>query len=621
VSGSSIVSDIEAATAALRAAEYNRADGILTTLGGGKSGNAARLRLLWAITQIMCRKFGDGIEAILEVAGRARDRSDPIYRKVLLATGPLESLLPAAAAQEVRLRVGDYFLREEMADEAMAWLSAARAAAPADPLAIYLDANCRAALYGERRAVAEMEEILDRAAAETERAYFVAGGTAALSYRLGLAYERMRALAPAALHLRAAVRLDPRAESPRILLGDVLIRLGLFEEAAAQLGAVDKTAEAYHIAARLRAGALFRLGETEAALELLREVADLDPLGALTFLEMARIYLALGDGERAEVALARAFRTNPELPGLEAAIVSLERQLGRHMDPDAGLPPPESFAIPAAFAPHPDDPAVARRPSLRAGIAAHLRVLHALIVRDILSKHSHAGMGYLWAFAQPLVYVVTLDLVYTLVGRHAPLGTSNFAFLAAGIVPFFCFYIQVQSAVSSAVSSNLNLLYFRQVTPLSLILANAVRQYLTGLIFFAVICAGIAYFDPKVELSNPLLMWAAVTCLALLAMCIGSIIGIGELAFPWLRLLEVVIFRFMFFFSGALFYANMMPPQYRRWALLNPLFHLIEFVREGFFGTYHARYANWHYPLEWIVVGLCIMMLLLSKARQYAAAR
>ena len=394
---------IDEAIAALRAGEYHQSSQVLEALGAGKPGAPVQARALWAITQVLRRQFGEEtVEAILEVARRVPNRSDPIYQKLLLVTGPLESVLSPNAAQEVRLRVGDYFLRATKADEAMAWLVAALAAAPEDPIAIYLEANCRFALYGARQAVRDMEGILDRATADTNRAYFVGGRTAGFWYRLGVAHDQMKNPDAAAGYLAKAVELDPGNDTPRVLLGDVLIQLGRFDEAIAYLAPIEKFADGYRYAARLRAIALFRIGETEEALALLREFAEIDPLSAITFLEMGRIYLARGDLEQAEVAMARAFRTNPELPGLKSAITTLERHLGRHLDPDAGLPAATEFVIPEEFAARPDDRALYEKPSFRAAWRSWLRVLEALIVRDILVLHSHNGMGYLWALAQPL---------------------------------------------------------------------------------------------------------------------------------------------------------------------------------------------------------------------------
>jgi capsular polysaccharide transport system permease protein len=614
------VDEVDEAAAALRRQAYERADGILAALGGAKPGTAVRARAMWALAQIMLRKFGAGVDALLESAGRGPNRNQPIYPRLLLWVGPLDELLCEKAAQEVRLRVGDYFLREEKPEEAILWLSAARAADDADPLAIYLEANGRFALYGERQAVREMESVLERAADQKERAYFVGGGAAALWYRLGIAHDRMKNLETAAQYLATAVRLTSDNDAQRLLLGDVLIRLGRFDDAIAELEAIPRFADNYRFAARLCAVALFRTGQTDEALSLLREVADLDPLDAVTFLELGRIYLAIGNTEKAEVALARAFRTDADMPGLKSAIITLERDLGRRMDADAGMPQITSIAVPNEFAPRPDDPALGRRPSLRSGIANFVNVLGTIMVRQMMTRHHHSGMGYLWAIAQPLAYVAALNLVYALAGRHAPYGNSTTAFLVAGIVPFICFFVRVQAAASGAVAGNLSFLYFRQVTPLLLIIANCLLEYLTGLVVLAIIIAGLSLYQGALQLNDPLTMLIALTCLAILGMVAGTVFGLGRLVIPGLGLVETIFFRLMFFFSGALFMANSLPARMRYWALMNPLLHLIEFIRDGFFTTYHSRYANWHYPLSFVVCGLALMMMVIRATRRYVVA-
>ncbi len=611
---------LDEAVAALRAGAYNKADDILGSLGGEKSGAPARVRVLWAVAQMLCRKFGDGMDAILEVARRNRASPEPIYFRVLSAIGPLEEVLSSAAAQEVRLRTGDYFIREEKPEEATLWLSAALAADPDDPLAIYLEANSRFARYGEQQAVRDMAAVLDRAAAETSRAYFVAGGTAALWHRLGMAHDRMKNPEMAALYLADAVALDPQNDSQRLLLGDVLIRLDRFAEAIEYLAPIQKFADAYRYAARLRAVALYRLGETEEALALLEEVSRIDPLAALTFLELGRVYLARGDLERAEVALARAFRTNPDLPELKSAITALERDLGRHMDADAGLPPPTAFAIPAEFAPRSDDPALGRLPSLAEGVVAHFRVLRTLMLRDVFVRYAHSGMGYLWAFAHPLVYVITLWVLFFALGHTAPDGIPTVDFLITGIVPFICFYVRIETAVSSAIAGNSNLLYFRGVTPLALIIANWLREFLTSLITFSLVVGGLALYRGSLRINDPLQLLVALTCIGLVGMVIGALFGMGRLVMPQLELAQPIIFRIMFFFSGCLFLGNSMPPQLRRWALFNPLLHLIEFVRDSYLTSYHSRYADWHYPLEFIGLGLVLMLVVLHAGRRHMVA-
>jgi capsular polysaccharide transport system permease protein len=220
-----------------------------------------------------------------------------------------------------------------------------------------------------------------------------------------------------------------------------------------------------------------------------------------------------------------------------------------------------------------------------------------------------------------LDFIGTLAVLFTVVGHRPPLGVSTIAFLAVGIVPYLTFYVRVQSAVSAAVRSNLSLLYFRQVTPLVLIAAAFVREYLTALVIFIIIAGGIAVFDKTVQISDPLEILMALTCISLLGAVVGTFFGLGELVFPSLQLAEIVVFRIMFFFSGALYFANQLPPQMRQYALLNPLLHLIEFVRDGYLSVYHSRYANWHYPLQFIAVGFGVVVVLLHSTRRYVVAK
>jgi capsular polysaccharide transport system permease protein len=261
------------------------------------------------------------------------------------------------------------------------------------------------------------------------------------------------------------------------------------------------------------------------------------------------------------------------------------------------------------------------KPKFKTAWTNYVRVLQALIIRDILALYSHSGMGYFWAILQPITFVAALTLVFYLVGRSAPLGTSVVAYLAAGIVPYIGSYVRVQTSVSAAVRSNVSLLYFRQVTPLALIAASFLREWLTGLVAFAIIGGAIAMYDTAVEIHDPLSILGGLTGLSLLGAIVGTFFGLGELAIPSLVLVETVVTRVMFFFSGALFYANLIPPRMREWALLNPLLHLIEFVRDGYFTIYQSHYANWHYPLACIGIGLACVMVVLYSTRRYVVAQ
>ena len=65
-----------------------------------------------------------------------------------------------------------------------------------------------------------------------------------------------------------------------------------------------------------------------------------------------------------------------------------------------------------------------------------LRVLFALIVRDMNAKFGRSVGGYLWAVAEPLGGIVLLAVAFSLALRTPPIGTSFLFFYATGIIPF-----------------------------------------------------------------------------------------------------------------------------------------------------------------------------------------
>jgi capsular polysaccharide transport system permease protein len=140
-------------------------------------------------------------------------------------------------------------------------------------------------------------------------------------------------------------------------------------------------------------------------------------------------------------------------------------------------------------------------------------------------------------------------------------------------------------------------------------------------VVFVVIAFGLSLYDKAFTIEDPLTILFALFGISLFGMIIGALFGLGRLAFPALQLAETVVHRMMFFFSGALFYANLVPARERAWALYNPLLHLIEFVRDGIFKNYHSRYADWPYPWTVIILGVGLMVLVISATRRYVAAQ
>ena len=119
-----------------------------------------------------------------------------------------------------------------------------------------------------------------------------------------------------------------------------------------------------------------------------------------------------------------------------------------------------------------------------------LRVLFALVVREMSTKFGRSWGGYLWAIVEPLGGILLLTFVFSLALRKPPLGTNFALFYASGVVPFFLFN-KVTSTVGAAVDTNRGLLTYPVVQPLDAVFAKFITDFLTmfviGVLLYATI--------------------------------------------------------------------------------------------------------------------------------------
>jgi capsular polysaccharide transport system permease protein len=254
-----------------------------------------------------------------------------------------------------------------------------------------------------------------------------------------------------------------------------------------------------------------------------------------------------------------------------------------------------------------------QRPDVRQRRLPTFRAILALILREMVTSYGNTPGGYFWAIATPVGGIAVLTVVFAIVSRTPPLGTSFPLFYATGFLPFLLFN-SISAASSNALQFSKPLLSYPAVTWVDAIVARCFVAFLTMSVIFVIVIAGTVVvmdvnlvFDPW----HALLAWLACGQLGLGVGLFNAYLG-GTVP-VWDRLWSVIT-RPLLLISGVIFSPEMLP----RWAAdilwYNPLVHPIMMMREAFYPTYIGGWISITYSG---LVGLTLTIVGLVLLRRY----
>jgi capsular polysaccharide transport system permease protein len=225
-----------------------------------------------------------------------------------------------------------------------------------------------------------------------------------------------------------------------------------------------------------------------------------------------------------------------------------------------------------------------------------LRVLFALVVREMSTKFGRSWGGYFWAIAEPLGGIVLLTVAFSLALRKPPLGTNFALFYATGIIPFSLFS-NVSRSVAQAINSNQGLLRYPVVRPLDAVIAKFASDFLTVFIVSVLLFAGIIfYYDLPLHV-NLAAAFNGLLLIGLLGLGIGTLNCVLMGFWPTWKNIWNVATKPLFILSGMFYTFESLPPGTQKILWYNPLFHPIGMVRGGFYPGYEPLYVSPLYVL------------------------
>lgn len=242
-----------------------------------------------------------------------------------------------------------------------------------------------------------------------------------------------------------------------------------------------------------------------------------------------------------------------------------------------------------------DDPRRLTIESILDGFSTQCRVIHALIMRETLTRYGDFKIGFLWGFLEPLLGVLIFAGIFAAIRNDSPSGMPLFLFMLTGIVPFNIFrdpWTQMQSAIGH----NKTLLAFPQVTTFDVLASRAILESLITLLVFALLLTGCQLMGLEVRVERPLEVMYSLLLLASIGIGLGFFFASLEPLIPSVKkFTSTIIGRPLFLGSGLFFTAETVPEPARHYLMLNPVMHCLELLRGAFFYEFETNHGDWGY--------------------------
>jgi len=239
-------------------------------------------------------------------------------------------------------------------------------------------------------------------------------------------------------------------------------------------------------------------------------------------------------------------------------------------------------------------------------------------MRETISRYGDHKLGFLWAFIEPLLFVVLIGGTMAFLRNDSPSGMPLVPFVITGFVPFIMFR-NTMNQLRSAVTSNKSLLGFPQVTIFDAIIARVLLESAVMLFVFAFIISMAHLIGFEIRIENPLGVLAVCLSMLLLGSGMGFVLGTISPIVPSTGQIASILFgRPLFLTSGLFFTADTIPEPFRTWLLYNPLLHLMELMRSSFFYEFESNYGSWAYAGSWAFGLLTFGMLMLQALKRRA---
>ncbi len=246
-------------------------------------------------------------------------------------------------------------------------------------------------------------------------------------------------------------------------------------------------------------------------------------------------------------------------------------------------------------------------PDITRALKLQMRVIFALVLRETRTTFGTSALGYLWAILIPAASIGILVLVFGAFGRSAPYGEHLAIFIALGLLTME-FYKKLEGSLMVAFRANRALLSYPPIKEIDTLIARAILISATYIMIFSVTFMGLYIFDLASIPAHGDVLFQAFLVIIFFGFSMGIFNAVvSSLWDSWTRI-HTLINKPLFFVSAIFYVPSYLPTAAIDVLKWNPVLHLVEWMREGYYPAYNSTILMKQYPLSFalllIVFGL-----------------
>lgn len=241
---------------------------------------------------------------------------------------------------------------------------------------------------------------------------------------------------------------------------------------------------------------------------------------------------------------------------------------------------------------------------LTKSLQIQLRVIGALLMREILTRFGRHNIGFLWMIFEPMMFTLGVTVLW-LATSHKEGNLSVIAFVLTGYSSVVL-WRNCANRCALAITPNLTLLYHRNVKVLDIFIARIILEAAGATISFMALLIIMCFIGVLAWPVSPFTMIIGWLLLFYYSAALGILVGVvSERSELFERFWHVATYL-LFPVSGALYVVDWLPKNAQDIVLMLPSVHATEMIREGYYGPV----VTFHYDIKFILITCSVMLFI-----------